>query len=240
MKKLIIILCLVTFRIAQANEPIIKMDIKPNKINIGQIAELTWQVSNAKRVYISTLGRVNSSGSQKLYPDKTTIISIIAEGDNNITSKSIKIIVMGTRGDGLSPDENLFRYPHSYDTTGVNYTDLLDVIHNVLQDTMGFSIQNEHKLHYGPFIFLTNYSQKGYLVDSNERTIGARRIAYAVEVKLINRLKNKVRYTIKSVIQYRKKIVRTWRLETSDSLYNNESERLHSNVHSALLKLNSQ
>lgn len=236
MKKLIIIICLVTFRIAQANESIIKMEIKPDTINIGQFAILTWQVTNAERIYISTLGKVNPSGSQKISPDKTTIISIIAEGIGSISSKSKEVVIMGTRGESLCPDEHLLQYPFTYKKDSVNYTDVLDVIHDVLQDTMGFSIYSEHQLHNGPYIFLTNYSQKSYLVGGNERTIGARRIAYAVEIKMRDCLNHNVEYVIKSAIQYRLKIGKVWRQETNEQFYLREAQRLKKNVDKILLK----
>lgn len=226
MKNLIIFLYFISFGLAHAQEPTIKMEIVPETINSGQHAVLTWKVSNADRIYISSLGKVGTSGRQELSPDKTKTYSLIADGPNGIASRSIEVVVKGSKGNGECPKEDMLKHPFTYKAIGNNYTDVIDIIHGVLQNEMGFSIQREYELRNGPFIFLTNCSQKGYLLNKSDKTIGSRRIAYEVEIKGPSSSNNFVEYTIRSAIQYRKRIIETWRQESTDSLYLQESKRL--------------
>jgi len=242
MRNLIIFLYFMSFGFAHAQEPAIKMEIVPKTLNSGQLAVLTWQVSNADRIYISSLGKVGTSGRQELYPDKTKTYSLIVEGPNGIASTSIEVVVKGTKDSGESecPKEHMFKYSYTYKTTSNNYLDVIDIIHDVLQNEMGFSIQHEYKLRNGPFIFITNCSQKGHLVNKSEKTIGSRRIAYEVEIKEPSSSNNVVEYTIQSAIQYRKKIIRAWRRESTEHLYLQESKRLQDRINDAFVRLSSK
>jgi hypothetical protein len=94
----------------------------------------------------------------------------------------------------------------------------------------------EHKPHNGPFRFITACSERGYLVGAGERTIGSRRVAYSVEIQRPDRPDSIIEYTVMPAIQYRKKIVRTWRLETADSLYVREARRLNARVRETLAR----
>jgi hypothetical protein len=223
---------LVVFSIVlYAHAPNIRIEIEPGSIWVGDSSELTWDVRGADKVYISHIGKVPISGKKKISPENTTSYTLCAEGTSGIASQTVILKVESSRGNGNDfPDRNKFKYPLSYKSPTPSLVDFLDHIHNVLQDTMGFSLEEYEDHQGGFFVFITKKSQRSNLVQKNERRIGARRIAYLVEVKKPTSQSNNFSYAIKTLIDYRLRVERTWRPERDESIYHQVGRKLHEEI----------
>jgi len=216
-----------------AQDPNIEIEIKPRSIWVGDSSEVTWDVRDANKVYISHIGKVPISGKKKISPDNTTSYTIFAEGASGIASQTVILEVEGGRGNGF-PDRNDFKYPLSYKSPTLSLIDLINHIHNVLQDIMEFSLDEYEDPQGGLFLFITRKSQKSYLVQKHERRIGARRISYLVEVKKPTHQSSNLTFTIKTLIEYRLRIERTWRPERDESIYQQAGRKLKEEINKIL------
>jgi len=69
--------------------------INPEKLNRGESAVLTWDVSSATNITISPdIGNVLSDGTRIIYPEVDTTYTITASNSNGNTVKSVKIAVV--------------------------------------------------------------------------------------------------------------------------------------------------
>jgi hypothetical protein len=238
MKTLIVLIVSLSVSAAWSDEQTMRLDISPAAVRVGQAAVLSWEVVDAEGIYLSSIGEVAASGEALLRPFEPTVYSLIVDNVDSVLTLSVVVRVEGIK-DGVEPEcprDHMFRFPYTYRTGRVRYTQLLSVFHEVLQDSMDFCILSEYKPQRGPFRFLTACSERSYLVDDDEKTIGARRLAYLVEIQEPDRSDSVIEYTVMPAIQYRKRIVRTWRLETADRLYVREAKRLDARIRRALEK----
>ena len=228
MKILPVILCLLAASTAQSNDQVMELDVSPARVSVGDVAVLSWRVTNARGMYLSSVGEVGPSGAIELHPDHSTSYSLVVDGPDSVSMLIVALDVEGAKdpGEPDCPRNNMFKYPYKSSVEGVDYHRLLGVFHDVLQDRMEFCVHEPIPRH-GPAHFFTSCSEKSYLVGSDERTIGARRIAYSIKIEKPGQADSLIHYTVTAAIQYRKKIVRTWRLETYDSLYGREARRLN-------------
>jgi len=210
---------------AQSQTPTIEMKIEPQVLSSGQTTVLSWKVTGGDKVFISQFGKVGVAGQEQIKPNETTIYSLIAEGPEGVATRSITVEVSGTKGDDEFPEEENFKYQLSYKTTAPSLPEFLDYIHYALQDSMQFSLKEYHD-DAGKVVFRTNISQRGYLVEGQEKKIGARGIAYWIELTEQKSSTNEFNYLIKTLIKYRLKLERTWRVEDNEALYQQEARRL--------------
>lgn len=75
--------------------PKVKFWASPNKINSGQTAMLGWNTRNARRVEISGIGYVKTSGQYPVSPTATTIYYLTAVGDGGATTDAAMVEVSG-------------------------------------------------------------------------------------------------------------------------------------------------
>jgi hypothetical protein len=80
-----------------ATAPVIAFTANPTTINAGQSSTLTWQVTNADNVVISTLGSVALSGSQAVTPATTTTYTLTAtHGSQTATAQATVTVNSGS------------------------------------------------------------------------------------------------------------------------------------------------
>lgn len=212
----------------------IKIDfqVQPHLINAGQSAVLTWNVKNADGVLISGIGEVAAAGRHQVNPTSPTIYTLIAENSRGVSVKEVQLVVTGGRGSDEYPqDYSLFKYPVSYRRSTTSVVTFLDQLRRVLQDDMTFSVRGP-QVEGARYIFITNRSERGYLMQpgDNQNRIGRRRISYLVEVESTRSQPRNIDYTIKSLIEYKKKIESTWRIDDNEQIYRTESARLQSKL----------
>jgi peptidoglycan-associated lipoprotein len=76
-----------------APPPTLSFSVNPSVIERGQSATLRWSASNAESVEISSVGRVNPSGSREVSPTESTTYTATARGAGGEDTKSIRLTV---------------------------------------------------------------------------------------------------------------------------------------------------
>jgi hypothetical protein len=80
---------------------IVAFTANPTSINAGQSSTLSWQVTNADSVTITTLGTVALTGSQAVTPATTTTYTLTAVHGNQTATANATVTVNGASGSGL-------------------------------------------------------------------------------------------------------------------------------------------
>ncbi len=80
---------------------IVAFTANPTSINAGQSSTLSWQVSNADTVTITSLGTVALTGSQAVTPATTTTYTLTATHGTQTATANATVTVNGASGSGL-------------------------------------------------------------------------------------------------------------------------------------------
>ena len=218
-----LLICILPIQDSQVRR--IELVVEPAVLAVGKTASLSWSVKGGGKIFVSHVGSVQSSGRIEIKPEQTTTYTLVAEGNNAVFTKTITVDVTGSKGENEFPNETNFKYPIVSKLVWPSFPELLQHIQSVLQDTMTFTL-NEYLKSDGQYVFVTNQSQRPDLVKKAETRIGARRIAYLVEVARENPKSEGHTYTIKALIEYRRKVERSWRGEADESMYQQQTRRL--------------
>lgn len=226
------LICIILFPMLMTGHDIyLSITVEPTKISFGETAILKWKVKNVDHAYIFNIGGVTSSGEKRIRPDASTRYEIIVKGDLRLLSKGVFLEVMnGSKGNG--PNIKEYKHPFRYNISNQNhsYIEILNIIHEVLQNKMKFSVIEFEDPLSKTYIFKTNVSEKDYLVKPNEKRIGARRITYLVRIERWQPTSKTISYTIESFIQFRMRIEDTWRVELDDSIYYETARRFDNEI----------
>jgi hypothetical protein len=209
--------------------PTINIKIQPNVVAVGQSAVLSWNVIGADNCYLSSRGIVNSSGRLEVNPGQTTGYTLVAESKLGVFTKTVVIEVAGSKGGGDFPSEELFKYAVASELSAPSLTDVLRRIQFVLQDSMSF-VLNQYSDSNERYVFVTNLRQRPDLVGNGDPRIGARRLAFLVSVSKERKKSELFKYTIKSVIEYKRKVERTWRNEGDESIFLDQTRKLQAAI----------
>ncbi len=203
------------------------LSIKPVEIQVGEAALLSWAVEGNPSVYLSGIGRVPPSGSRKVMPTSAVSYFLLAENGTNISVHNVRVNVTGARGDdGFPKDLNQFRYPISTKTE-MGLVDLLDRLRDVMQNTLQFSLR-EMIESAKRIVIITNLSERASLLDGKDKAIGARRLAFRVDVSPPSRESSHIHWNISTMVDYRKRIEKTWRTERDEKMYRAQADLLNS------------
>ena len=239
--KLFAVLLLVT----QASGQSMDLKVAPTEIGPGEAATLVWNLENRQDAYILGIGKVTGNGSIRVRPEQTINYTLLI-GDTSITrSKSVSIRVKnGKRGDDTcAPDHSSFRYPKMFTAANTSTISFLSSLHRVLQDRLGFSVDEVQTPPMEPhFVFTTNCSVQSSLVFPHDQqnfpednVIGLRRVAYQIEIsESVNRKvpgqTPALNYTLRTFVQYKKQVERIWRDEQNVAAYNKAVEMLQNEI----------
>jgi hypothetical protein len=91
----------VTITTANPAPPTVVFNANPTTINAGQSSTLSWQVTNADTVSITSLGSEPLNGSAQVSPAVTTTYVLTATRGSQSTQASATVIVNSTTGGGL-------------------------------------------------------------------------------------------------------------------------------------------
>jgi len=214
---------LVHFANIHPQEPTIVFNAEPSLIHVGEESVLTGKITNGERAFISPLGKVDVEGQITVTPDNTQSYTLITEGKGGIAAQTITVEVQGGKGEFLS--RRFFKYPLHYQFQEMAMYDIIVHIHNVLQNQLHFTVDVSQDFLTKNFRIITNKLETG-LFEEQDKTIGARRVAYFIEVLKSSPISNKVNFTIESFVEYRKRIERTWRTEREESKYHEAGREL--------------
>ena len=127
--------------------------------------------------------------------------------------------VAGGKGEDAVPNEAEFRFPVTGQCTPRSLPGFLAMVVDLLQG-MRLSVDQARKPD-DHIVFRTSYAERGDLLreDDEKNHIGARRVAYLVDVAPRDTQTQAVTVTIKAILEYRKIIESTWRRENGDAIY---------------------
>jgi hypothetical protein len=109
------------------------------------------------------------------------------------------------------------------------FTRRLNAIRILLQDSLGFTV-HETLLSGNVVVFMTSCSERWWLVERQEREVRARRISFLVEIPVRETFPSDATYTVRALIQYRRRAESTWRREDSEALYRRSAEEVRGGI----------
>ncbi len=196
----------------------VRLAAEPASIHAGESAVVRWQAPDGGRALLLGVGSVAASGSLSVAPAQTTEYVLITESPSGVVVKNARVAVAGAKGEHPYPEAADYRFPLSGDCKLTSFTGFLGRLHDLLQGM---------KLSVDPFkrddhvIFRTSFADRRDLLqeDDEQNHIGARRIAYLVDVGPWDAQSGMATVTVKALIEYRKTIEETWRSENRDAIY---------------------
>lgn len=203
--------------------------VSDSSLNVGDEFTISWSFPNSAAVYISGMGLVEKEGSFVVKGERTMDVdAMVFEGDS-IRAYHRRVLVDGTRSGESCRSAGEMGPAFTYTLTQVRLDAALERIHQLLQDTLKFPIEKEYHVvgTESKFAFETHCIAPYYLVSSEDmgNGIAERRIAYTITTELL-RGTGKVNLEISSMIQYRRRAVRTWRTDNDHERHQVEAARL--------------
>jgi hypothetical protein len=209
------------------------LDLSTADAAAGSEVEISWRAEGSSSAFLSGYGAVPASGSRKLRATEPALYVLITEGPSGVSVVSRRLRVHG--GKGEEPiDPAAFSYPFRDRLTIGSLTRLCDRIQGILQNDLGFSIRPPYEIPREKLVFITYPAVQSQLVGSDENKIGARRLAYLVELTIPEKLPADVQLTISTWIQYRRRMEATWRPEESEALHRQGARLLRERILSSL------
>jgi hypothetical protein len=207
----------------------VELSVQPVTTEANQPATLRWKTKNATGVYITGLGKVGAEGAQVVHAAQTTDYTIFAEGKSGVVTKTVHLEIAGSKGRDEYPALDSFKFPVSSSHQPQSFTAFQDQVQRLLQDEMKLIVYTLPSA-AGNFILVTGYQQRGDLVQPNETRIKARRISYFVEVEKDAKPGKGYGFTVKTRIEYQRKLESTWRPEEADAICRPEVDKLRERI----------
>ena len=204
---------------------------RPDAIEFNDPVVLTWDVPagpNAGDVYITNIGRVERKGRLEVTPlYRLSSYTLISEDAPGLKHAEVTITVKGGRSPGdIFPLQEDFKNVRSYEFAANSLVRLLDCFHRVLQDSMGFEVDERYYRLDKKTVFVTKTASCFDPGNKNDNGIRSRRLAYWVEVFPYQPQAGKYTCEIKTFIQYQRIKEKEWRLENSSELHRLWAEKL--------------
>lgn len=214
-------LLLTAVGVLQGAEPFIR--VTPDSVQYGGVARLCWNSGLAQFVYIPGFGLVEPVACKDITPRSAGKYVLIASPrDGSPIALETTVQVSGSRGlEPCAMEPELYNpvvSSHFRSPGFPAYAKRLEAIRLLLQDSLGFSVFPA-LLPSNRVAFVTSCSQRAELVASEEPRIGARRISFLVEISVPENFPSIVTYTVRALIQYRRRAESTWRREDAETLY---------------------
>jgi hypothetical protein len=201
----------------------------PQSIEINDPVVLSWDVPagpGAGAVFITNVGRVERKGHLEVTPlNRLTTYTLLSEDATGVKHAQVTIKVKGGRGDAF-PQREDFKNKRSYEIAAPSHLHLLDCFHRVLQNSMGFEVDERYNRQNKKTVFVTKTSNRNAPVNKDDEGIRSRRLAYWVEVLQNQSSTGKYTCEIRTFIQYQRRREKTWRQEKSGELHRDSAEKL--------------
>lgn len=150
--------------------------------------------------------------------DRTTTYTLVADTLSGALARHVTVEVRGGRGIDDLPDSKQFAYPLTFAKRIRSPATFISQMHDVLQNDLGFSVQPSGTPEKA-LSLTTNLSDRSDLVDKNERSIRARRIAQRIDIQYGAASSQDVQYTILTLIEFQRRAERTWTKDENEALY---------------------
>ncbi len=203
--------------------------VSDSMLTVGDEFSLQWNFPSATAVYISGIGLVQKEGSLAFKAERSTVLdAMVFEGDS-IRAYHARVLVDGIRSAESCRSLGERGPVFTYALTKIRLEAALERIHQLLQDTLKFPIEKEYHLSgsESKFAFETQCIAPSYLIsnDESDKGIAERRIAYTVQTELLPKA-GKVNLEISCIIQYRRRALKTWRIDNDAERHQAEATRL--------------
>jgi hypothetical protein len=200
---------------------------QPLSIEINDPVLLSWDVPagiGTGDVYITNIGRVERKGQLQVTPKfQLTTYTLISEDATGLKVAQVTIHVKGGRdAQDAFPQREDFKNKRSCNIAAPKLDHLLDCFHRVLQDSMGFEVDERYNRKNEITVLVT----KPFPRDKNDRGIRSRLVAYWIEVLPHRSTDGKYTCEIRTFIQFQRIKEKTWCLEKSNELHRLCAEKL--------------
>ena len=207
--------------LARATE--LKFTADRSRISSGESATLSWQAKPGQKTVLLGSGEVGPSGSLRISPASTSSYTLVSDGREGFSARTLTVEVTGVRGTDFPTNEEQYLFPLSDQRSVHSRVDFLQEIFRLLQDGLSLSVRT-YTASNGAVVFLTNAAERAELVAADERRrLRARRISYRLEVA--DRA-GQMAYTLKLLIEFQLRAEETWRKENKEGLYQENGREL--------------
>jgi hypothetical protein len=203
----------------------------PAIVNAGDSVVLDWRLPGTDSAYITRLGKVPPVGHITVRPARSReylLVSEDANGRASVLSASVVVREASpspSKGE-LPAAEAAFAYQRSFTVAASSIQSLLGTIDSVLQARFSYPASDWVRKPSGVWIISTEPKERPDLIGRNDATVGARRVAYRVEITDRAGKGQLFQCSVAAAVQYRKRVERAFYPESADSLYEREVEGL--------------
>lgn len=139
----------------QAQESSIDFQGQPKTVQIGDKVVLTWNVPGAEAVYLTNIGMVSGKGKYEVKPgNRFSTYTLLTEGAAGLRAVDVTIEVTGGKGEAF-PQREEFKHTRTFEITASSLPGLLECFHTVLQDKLGFEVDERYDRRKGKTVFVT-------------------------------------------------------------------------------------
>jgi len=186
-------------------------------VSSGDTVRIRWSAPGARQVFLSSVGLVDASGEHIVSPDASTDYVLTAEGEDGVSTARIRVAVSGAKNGDSFPPSDAFGFPFNYREHARSFPELLDRVHDVLQNRMGHPVRT-YQEPQEMVVFETMTRVRSDLVDPGETRVGRRRIAYRVQVPPPRSAGPRAySYQVETLLQYQLRSERTWRRDNDSA-----------------------
>ena len=155
------------------------LEIRPNEIQAGQSATLSWDTSGVP-AFVMGFGTIEGKGSATVAPNFSTDYTMITETAVGVRFTPVRLSVAGAKGDDGYPALSDFGVALWGTRSGISYVDFQKAVWAALQ-AKGYLVKGDYAPERPFVVVYTDFALPPGLVSSEEK-IRARRLAYAVEI----------------------------------------------------------
>jgi hypothetical protein len=190
--------------------------IEPAVISAGNTARLVW--TSEPNGFLIGYGKVNGNGHADIKPSSTTDFILVTETPDGFSYSQMKLIVTGAKGDDELPSLNLFDLAVQGNHSGMSYIDFQSQVWNVLQNQFGHYVRGDYVPERKFVTFYTDFTVRGDLVSIDEKSIRARRIAFAVDIIEPLQKNGIISFSVRTLLQFQRRGESTWRFDKNSPL----------------------
>lgn len=166
-------------------------------------------------------------------PRQATVYTAMTQDSNGLIIQRAELFVKGARGGNAFPERNTpFSYPLSKRALGKHLNALADHIAHIFQDIYLISVDEYAEPRQAKWIFLTARRDRPDLLDPHTKSIAARRISYRVIINTTPNAPKEYQYQVETLLEYRKRAEKTWRVEDNGTIAMREAQQLHGHIES--------
>ncbi|QHI38056.1 hypothetical protein IMCC3317_34400 [Kordia antarctica] len=205
-----------------------------DSVSIGDSVIIKWDVKNADKVYVFPFAVSDSIGERKIKIKSNYTFIVIAQ-DSSEQKIIKKTIWLKTKSRGTRYlDDAEYTHPIRGRLKGRSLIEFSEMLENILQNKMRFSISISNTTSNKNIVVKTNLADRDYLLtdEDKDNRINKRRISYLISFELDNEIKGQINFTIKALIEKKKIIKTTYIKETNEDNYHSEIQKLKTIIES--------